>query len=505
MSYIPGANLSLTSQLAPMKPAVPVEPQAASEGMTFPSAILVKEIAKTNSRFNAEKYEKYRAMYKAGEFFKALQDEFLVKRALEKSGSSSDANLGGAKQYNERKERAYNIPRGSGLIDWMAAEGTKDHVKIAVDGEVKDATDPETGETLKVPTEAEYWFGLENNADGLGRDMTSIATTLVREAELFGRAYLYAYFPEEVGHTSDPDSLTAWMRVLPTDSVDDWEYKSNGQLDWIRVHSVTELRSAWYKQPDVDRHTWCYITDSKIVCYFADKKKGQQFKDEDEATILYEDEHDFERIPVFPVEVEDGINVMDRIYDVLKALYNREASITWALDQSAYAMLVFKLGRTDITEVYSSEVCAVKLLSDQNEDVDFKSPNPQIFDPLFKDCDRLRTALYEVLQATAITAATQTQNARQSASAKTLDMDLIQSLLRAYVVPVRNAMRSWVEAVSEYRKDKVEVELQGLDTISTTLEQLNELIGGAKGQSPNQKAKEATQEVDKEVTPEVKK
>lgn len=489
MDNVPATDHKLTSQLAPMKPAIPAEPQDASEGTIFPASIPIEDIRKTNSRFNGEKYEKYRAMYKAGEYFKAMQDEFLVKRALE-SGDTGTSNVGGAAQYKERKKRAYNIPRGSGLIDWMASEGTKDPVKIAVDGKIKGEKDPETGEEHEVDEE-NYWFRLVDNADGLGRDATSIATTLVREAQLFGRAYLYAYFPEEVANPADDDSMTAWMRVLPTDSVDDWEYAATGELAWIRVHSVEYIRSVWYKQPDTERHSWCFIDKERIACYTADKKVGEQFKTEDVARLAYDTPHDFGRIPVFPVEVEDGINVMDRIYDVLKALYNREASITWALDQSAYSLLVFNLNNTQINEVYSSEVCAVKLGAD--EKVGFESPNPQIFDPLFKDCDRLRTALYEVLQATAITAASQTQNARQSASAKTLDMDLIQSLLRAYVVPVRNAMRTWVEAVKEYRGDTESVELSGLTSISTTLQQLEALIGGAKGQSPEQKAKEATE------------
>lgn len=504
MLHVPGLPSKSASPADSLKPAFPADSPQAPKGTKFPSSILLEDIVKTNVSFDGAKYQEYRALYKAGAAFEDMKDTFLIKRAIEEGGSGN-TNVGGERQYAERKKRAWNIPRGSGLIDWMASEGTKDPVKFTVDGQTKegDPTQPdEMGNpkpAAKPNERAEYYFNLADDADGLGRDATSVATSLFREAEMFGRAYLYAYYPRETGSKSDPESLEAKMRVIPTDAVDDWLYKSNGELEWIRVHSVEMVREpgAWWKQPEYEKHTWTYIDGEMTACYTAVKKAGTEWKKDDSATLEDESKHDFGRIPVFPVEIEDGINVMDRIYSVLKALFNREASITWALDQQAFAMMVFKLGTTTIDKVFSSEAVAVVLSSGANEDMDFKTPNPQIFDPLFKDCDRLKMALYEVLQATAITAASQTQNARQSASAKTLDMDLIQSLLRAYVVPVRNAMKSWLKAVQKVRGDeKMDVELVGLQAMNTTLQQLQDLINGQKGESPQQKALKADKKDD---------
>jgi hypothetical protein len=189
--------------------------------------------------------------------------------------------------------------------------------------------------------------------------------------------------------------------------------------------------------------------------------------------------HDFGALPVYLVRCTDDMHVMKRIYDVLVALFNREVSITWSLDQLAYAMLTLKLDSTELNKVVVSEAAALKLTP--TESAEFVSPNPQAFEPLFKDSERLKNALYEVIQAMAHNAAAvQTQNARQSAEAKRLDGSPMKAMLSSFAWPVRDTLETLIRDLKRYRNEpELEVTIEDDGPEDVSLEDVKQQIEAA--------------------------
>ena len=103
-----------------------------------------------------------------------------------------------------------------------------------------------------------------------------------------------------------------------------------------------------------------------------------------------------------------------------------------------------------------------------------------MYEPLFRDTERLKQALYEVVQALAINAqATQTQNARQSGDAKLIDREPLQTLLASFAWPIEEALLRLIEALKTYRNEEdLDVQLAGFTPSDVTLDDARQVIQG---------------------------
>jgi hypothetical protein len=169
---------------------------------------------------------------------------------------------------------------------------------------------------------------------------------------------------------------------------------------------------------------------------------------------------------------------MDRIENVVTALYNTEADLAHLLAQCAFPMRILRLDSTQLENLIVSEMAALKL--SPIESMSFEAPSSGAFEPISSQVERLKKSLYEVVQALAINAlATQTQNARQSAAAKGMDREPLQVLLSSFARPIREAFEHAFDAVAVYRGDDPEaVTLTGFDEYTATMEDLGGAING---------------------------
>lgn len=456
--------------------------------LEFPGSMLVEDLEKVHPEYDSKMLEEYSLLYDAGRRFRQDVDKFIVKRQVEKDPDTSAA---GAKHYEARKDRSWYIPRGPGVIDWIIDSTFKKGLRVKTQEDVEEENEKaamlgKEPETSAAPAPDSYWGKLNQDADGFGRSLNQVGKDAQRQIALYGRGYFYVHFDKSEGSPDDPDGKNARIRYMPASAIDDWCTAPNGKLLWVRTHTKDLERSTPFGPPDKECHYWTFLTDKKIVIYTASRKVGESWKKDQPALRLGDGDgsHDYGRLPIYEIPAPDGTHIMDRLFEVLVALFNREISITFALDQLAYAMLVFKLenGR-DLSKIVASEMAAIKL--GVLEDVTFKSPDPQIFDPLFKDSERLKKAVYEIIQASALTTASQTQNARQSATAKLLDRDLLHVLLVAYAESIKNTLDQVVEDLKKFRSDSADVELIGLDEFDATMDDIQSLLsGGSKAAQP---------------------
>ena len=441
----------------------------------FPSEILYGEIKVTGANYDEDRLEDFTCLYEGGKKFHDNIHRFLVKRRIEScEGENAEA---GKKHYADRCAKAWYIPRGAGLIDWLVAKVFEKEVKIVCNGGTEE--------------QKAYWEGLNTNADGLGAPLSSIARQSLREVLTYGRGYFTTKFTDELGEAAKPETKDARLRSLPALLVNDWEFDAQGKLTMIRTHHTTMVRPNPWSQPDTKRQNWSFFTDTDIAEYSIDSKKDETPNDKAPVPKTDEFEHDFGEIPIFPVRASREMWVMERVYDCLVGLFNREVSVTWALDQMAYALLVLKLEPgNDMTKIVASEIAALRLNASAQEDAKFDSPSPKLHEPLFRDAERMKEALYEVIQLLAQNAiATQTQNARQSADAKELDMAPMATLLASFAWPIKDALTAWVEAMKRYRgEDALEITVQGIDEFDATLDDLKDAMtpdGGQMGDNTN--------------------
>ena len=428
--------------------------------INFPATLEIKNLRQCNPEYHAGKLQDYEALYKGSDLFRCKLDDFLIKRKVEESNSGDTFGIQGNSIYKERTKWAQYVNRAGGLIDWLGA---------AVFPSVELSCEPED----------EYWESLNTNADGRGTPLDAVARKALAAVMVQGRAYFYPELDDEGNFR---------IRTYRACDVDDWQYDGDALL-WVRVHSLEPIRSNDLGPVDGERETWTYVTDSEIVTYAAEKTEGQT--EPLYANIQDRQPHDFGVVPVFPIEIFPGQWVMDRIKDVVVALFNAEAGLSFSVALQAYSQLVFKLDNTKPDQIVLSELAAIRLSPE--ESVEYLSPNPGGFDPQFKNIERLKLSFYEVLQSMSKSADQIPQAGRLSGDAVKALQSPLQVLLASLGWPVLIALRNWVDAVQKFRRDEdKDIEVEAEIDKSATMDEMKE--AAVIGEGPKEITEEDTED-----------
>jgi hypothetical protein len=403
--------------------------------MKLPPTIAIKDLTPTHAEYDAKHLGACHSLYHGGKLFRENLDDFLIKRKIEDTDN---------KHYELRKRRSFYVPYAAGLLDWISAAAFKDGVELRV---------------LSGSSEArEYYEGLNGDADGHGTPLNAVLTSGLLHAMIFGRSYFFPDFEYPMQLRSNPKTGDARIVLMEPMMVDDWDKDEDGFLRWARMHAEENLRdaNALYKQPTEKRNVWTFFDEEGIYIYEAITKKGQRAPTV--ATLIDTRANGLGTCPLFEVYSPENIWVMDRIYEVAVALFNREASLTWALDMSAYATLVLTIDATQINQIVATELAALRLRP--GESASYISPPGGIYEPLFKDADRLKQNLYEVVRSLGIDAAKVPQAGRMSGETITKMREPLDILLESFSQPVLEAVARLLDAVRVKRGDEdVELEL----------------------------------------------
>lgn len=402
------------------------------EPLALPGQLLVSDLIKPGAEYSADDIAQADALYHGGKKFTDRIDDFLVKRKIE------DKNRD---HYDLRKKRSFYTPYTGGLLDYIAAKALDKVLRVESKGDDK------------------YYESLVTDIDGNGTSAKTFAITCLIHAMLFRRAYVFPDFSAKAVFEKFEDD--ARLVMMEPQDIDDWQTDEKGIVEWVRSHTMELTRDPAkpYLPPEIETHYWTFFDCENAYRYTASKPKDQSWKFEQMAVLDRVEPHGVEGCPVFNVRVGENMEIFDRIKSVAVALFNREASITWALDMAAYATLVLILDQTKVSEIVSSELAALKLKV--GESAQYVSPPPGIFEPLFTDADRLKSNLMDVVRAQGVDAADIPQAGRLSGTAVNAMREPSESILRSFADPVLEAINRALAAIAKKRgtKDTVRIVL----------------------------------------------
>lgn len=442
----------------------------------YPKEIMLADLEATHAEYNClcpltniGLLEKHDDLHHGGYRFRKNVDHYLVKRAIEGGSNTgklanqpgvnpkSEGNVlastatalqgsgkgnAGATQWAARKRRSYYTPPASGIIDFMVSAILQNIPKI-VAGLVENATDDVMN----------YWNDFNENADGKGADLASIARNAMLEVMLHKRAYFAVRFPKSsatnVGEQESKGELDGRMCLWDARFVDDWELDEDGNHVMLRTHSKQNTRSEKWKQPDTERHCWRYITKLAIyeyeITYLKDKKPDPE---KTPVALKSTTRNTTGLMPVVPIVINDGLWVMDRLADTILAIFNRQSGTNWSLDQMSFAILVIKSGKS-IGDLTCDDIVA--LLVEQGDDVKFEAPNPAIITALIADIERLKTELLSCIRMMIMEAMKDKGGNPASGSAKEIDIAGMSTLLEAFGAPLKDAIEAIVKIIQTIR------------------------------------------------------
>lgn len=468
----------------------------------FPASIPFGDLQKTHPEYSLKKIQKHNDLYEGGDAFRERIDRYLLKlqdemysadeiqsmyfASFNPKAESHDqkgewnnklqqynaamASVG--KQWNARKARAWYPPIISGLIDFMIAAVFQNPPAL-VPGD-PNVTQKETsvdqpvliGETISldaITTAQDYWHNFNLDCDGNGTSLREMMKNALLEIILNERAYLCIQFDKQETQASSFDQmkssggLDARLHLLKAECVDDWGCEDDGELTWVRTHRCSYERSQPYKQPDLERHCWTYITENASYEYeltFPINKPPP-----DETLIGVKLEQYSTGFPI--IQIPCSVWIMERLADIALGLFNRQASLTWHLDKAAYALLVLTTKRA-LQTVVDSTLGAVRM--DPGDSAQFVSPNTAIPEVLLKDIDRWKDELHSAVQAMVLQAASKDTGDRASGVAKQRDFGALSTLLTPFAMALKESLSAAARKILIVRKDTdVMLTCQGLD------------------------------------------
>ena len=303
---------------------------------------------------------------------------------------------------------------------------------------------------------------------------------MLRESLVHQRSYIKVHFPSVVAMPSRPDTMALRMRPVSAASVDDWQTDENGALNWLRVKSVSMERSTPIGPQDTKVCKWAYVTADAVYVYEYREKKGEQVKKDEKVARLVETiRPEYGDLPVYDVKTCDSLWLMDRVSDVAIALYNSEAAVSFSLMLSAYAQLVLTLSEnTDVEKLVMSEYAALRMDAERGEKAEYLVPPSTVFDPQYKNIERLKQAFYEVLQSMAKNAEALPQIGR--ASGETIEQlrEPMQALISSLGWPTVTALERWVDGVKRFRgEEDNDIRIELPDSYGASMEDAREVIG----------------------------
>ncbi len=439
--------------------------------MNFPESISVQDIKDPNPDYDYDQVEDYKALYLGGEEFRERKDRFLTPR-------NSDRTY--PEQYADRLARAHYINRAGGIIDWLAAAVLNDRPQYIVSESASEES-------------REYWEGLNRDADGLGHPIGDVITRSLIQSLVHNRSYLTAKFDSPVGRKGG-DGLDAKIDIMSAEEVTDWGFDNTGKLDFAKATGCELVRDPAepWKQSTVKRYTWTFYDEEKVAVYEAFERNNQK---DSEAKLVGELSHSF-GMPVFQVYTHPGQWIMDRIKDVVVSIFNRDSATTKYLDDGAFQTFVLNVDQTtDTSSIVMTDMSGIKLTP--GEGAKWIAPEHGYYEPLSKDQQYLKSALFESMQSTAINAASIPQAGRLSGEAVDTMREPLQVLLSSLAWPQYDAWQRITEAILEHREEpKDTVKLSGLAGFNATMDDVENVIMGKEvvenGTSANSKAGDST-------------
>jgi hypothetical protein len=154
--------------------------------------------------------------------------------------------------------------------------------------------------------------------------------------------------------------------------------------------------------------------------------------------------------------------LMDSVRPLVVALFNREASLDFALDTSAYSMIVIKTKKA-LNKIAGNELNALVL--DPQDDFDWAAPQGIVYEALKMRGEDMRKALETRIHSAALNLAARDQQGRASGIAKFRDFGPIAILLEMYGEVLRAAIEEMVQKLIDLRgdTDSVTFEVMGLN------------------------------------------
>ena len=281
--------------------------------MNWHQTLTIKVLNVINPCFRRFNNELARALYEGGDAFDDLKNTLLYSRTQDANPIYRQSRLQVAEYENHN----------AGMLDYSRAIAFQAKPRLVFSGPAN-----------KLDYYATLNDGLQDMLEGRFNDM-----------QLYGYAILTASFPANPLSASAKNLAQQLVKGGPLDAkicyfcpdvIEDWKCDELGNLEWIKVHTVEEIRKETIGEIDGKLHTWTFITRTEKAVYQKIEEKGKELKDAETAARVDEPAKSPLGLPVFEASLVNRNCIMERIKRALIGLFNTEANRDFALAATCF-------------------------------------------------------------------------------------------------------------------------------------------------------------------------
>lgn len=410
------------------------------------------QLRSVHPSYDADTWVRYEALYRGGKDFRAHVTKFLNQNLAEPDDRFQ-------RRVKEASYRSYVGP----IVDYFASQLMAAPLTIRCCDEQGD----------EVETVDDFYSEFKEDADGHGTDLVDLGRTVFRSALIKGSAWVMATLPKRANVLSKADWEArglgqARVAKVESDNILDWEYGEDGELAWVLTYDECRPRESLSESRGKIRGTWRLYDRENVETFQLTWAPGTDYIDENtEVRSVGVEPHNFPRVPFVRVELPRGLWLMNRVAEAQVAHFRLTAGLLWAINQTCYAMPVFKMqggaagGGPAMGTGYA-------IVIGQDDDLTWAAPPSAPFAVISDEAKAQKDEIYRVAQQMAQGVDNNAAAIGRSAQSKHADTSSTEICLVAYGAVVREALEKVYDLIAEGRGDALKFRVGGLDRFNLT-------------------------------------
>ncbi len=379
-------------------------------------------------------WKKYRDLYAGGEQMRENAFEYLVRRHKEPNDI-----------YAERLSRVFYENYAGSIIDWYAATLMRREAALIFDGGDEAARG--------------FYNLFAEDCDLKGTSIAEFFRQRIVQTLVQGRSYVVVDFPRSpalVKNRAEEDALgrsRAYLVDYSPEELINWSYDDRGGLEWVVIRT-SSLRKSQVTDNDWSRETrWVYYDRQRYQVFQRLKDKEVRMVDEGFHGLAGQN-----RVPVFPLQVTEGLWLMNKAALLQLEHFNKSNALSWALTMGLFASPVIYSEREwnqIVGESYFIQLAP-------GDKFGWAEPEGKVYQIAADNLVQLKDEIYRVCYLLTH-AASADSGQHQSGASKQRDFSITQEVLRAYGDAVKETMKQVLRAIAAARQDNISIDVSGLD------------------------------------------
>ena len=400
------------------------------------------EIDREHPDFKQQKpmWRTYRDLYTGGQTFKHRAGEYLLRRQKEPLDV-----------YGERLARVFYENHIGSIVDWYASTLFRREPSLQIEG------GRESGRR--------FLATLSEDCDLRGTKLSDFFRKCLTDALVDGRTHILIDFPRSsalAANRAEEDAAgvsRAYLVQYGSEELINWSTDNRGDYDWVVLRQTTKRQPRMDSSELITETYWHYYDKTHYQTY----RRVERVNEPSAIELMAEGAHALVhqgRVPLFTLQVSEGLWLMNKAAHLQLEHFNKSNALAWAITMGLFAMPVIYSDR-DWNQIVGESYYIQLAPGDR---FGWTEPDGKVYQIAASNLETLKAEMYRVCYLSQASGEMISGHA-QSALSKQMDFTITQEVLRAYGTAVKNCIRAVLTAISDARKDGLELSVAGLDEV----------------------------------------